>query len=461
MTEIRSGMRESDATRIGTISTAPGGVRSQSAAALIDPDAVVEFAGALVRLRTVNEPTAAVVEQPAAELVAATMRAFGWAVTVSDIAPGRPNVIGVIDGQIVDGKGAGRTLMFEGHTDVVTEGDPAGWSFDPYAGDVVDGMLRGRGSADMKGGVAAMIHAARAVQRCGFTGRIIVGALADEEGMMLGAKAFARSDLARSGIDGVIVCEPEAGEVCATSKGAVRIRIEFSGVMAHGAMPQIGRNPIPALGEFLVGLSGIQRKMQSDAGTHPELGDFYLTPTVVDAGSAEQMNVIPASAVVHIDARTVPATPHPELLAQVRALCATVATEHGLTYVLDVIDDRPPVDTPRYAPVVRALMNAHRQITGVEPEFGGVPGTTDGTILTRDAGLETVVYGPGGKWVAHQVDEMCAAVDIVTAARVYAEAAERFLADAISGDMAAAVIRRSSAADAAGAARAPEEGAAQ
>lgn len=394
-----------------------------SAAGRIDPEALIVLAGDLVRLRTVNDPEATTVEGPAADLVANTMRAFGWEVTVFEAAPGRPNVVGVIDSSA-----PGRTLMFEGHTDVVTEGDRADWSFDPYAGDVVDGMLRGRGSADMKGGVAAMIHAARAVQLQGFSGRIIVGALADEEGMMLGAKAFAATDLARSGIDGVIVCEPEAGEICATAKGAIRVRIELVGVMAHGAMPQMGCNPIPAVGQLLSGLSDLQRQVQSKAGTHPELGDFYVTPTAVDAGSAEQMNVIPATATVHLDVRTIPTTPHPQLMEQIRDLCATTAAAHGLSFTLDVIDDRPPVDTPRFAPVVRALMNAHRQITGREPEFGGVPGSTDGTILTRDAGLQTVVYGPGGKWIAHQADEMCAVEDIVTAARVYAEAAERFLA---------------------------------
>ena len=142
--------------------------------------------------------------------------------------------------------------MFEGHVDVVTEGDPDLWSFDPYAGDVVDGRLRGRGSADMKSGVAAMIHAARAVQLGGFDGRIVIGVLADEEGMMLGAKRFAadlqrrrhprrgpadrRGDRLRAGgrrgLPGRQGRDPDHGE--------------FTGVMAHGAMPRMGRNPLPA-----------------------------------------------------------------------------------------------------------------------------------------------------------------------------------------------------------------------
>lgn len=405
-----------------TMTTAPNGVTPGSAAARIDGDALIGLASALVTLRTVNEPGATVVERPAADLIAGLMRSFGWQIAVTEVAPGRDNVIGVINGSQ-----PGRTLMFEGHTDVVTEDDRSAWQFDPYAGDVVDGMLRGRGSADMKGGVAAMIYAARAVQQAGFDGRIIVGALADEEGMMLGAKAFAASETARSGIDGVIVCEPEAGEICASAKGALRIAIEYTGVMAHGAMPQIGTNPVPALGPLLVGLAELETRLQAEVGTHPELGDFYLTPTVLSAGTAAQQNVIPQIATVYLDVRTVPATAHPALIASIGDLVASIAAAHDLTAHVTVIDDRPPVDTPRGEAVVEALAHAHRRITGDEPVFGGVPGTTDGTILTRDAGLITVVYGPGDKWIAHQANEVCAVEDILTAARVYAETAELFL----------------------------------
>jgi succinyl-diaminopimelate desuccinylase len=413
------------------------------AADRIDPDAVLDLASRLVRLRTVHDrasssvqqsgqqpaarpveqPVEQPAEQPAADLLAEVMTSYGWHVTVTNVAPGRPNVVAVIEGRAV-----GRTLMFEGHTDVVTEGDPAAWSFDPYAGDIVDGFLRGRGAADMKGGLAAMLHAARAVEQAGFAGRLIVAALADEEGMMAGVKAFAAGDLAQSGVDGVIVCEPEAGEICTVAKGALRIAIDYIGVMAHGAMPQMGRNPIPALGPLLVGIAELERQLQHSVGPHPELGEFYVTPTIVAAGDTEQLNVIPAVATLRLDVRTVPATPHAPLLQLLERLARDIADEAGLGCQFDVIDDRAPVETPEDADVVRALVAAHRDIVGAEPTFGGVPGTTDGTILSRDARLQTVVYGPGGKWIAHQADEMCAAADIVTAARVYAEAAERFFA---------------------------------
>jgi len=400
-----------------------------------DAVAVVDLAAALVRLRTVHDGGVHTVEAPAVALVTEVMRDFGWAVTVTDVAPGRQSVVGVVNGEskTPGSPGHPRTLMFEGHVDVVTEGDATGWSFDPYAGDIVAGVLRGRGSADMKSGVSAMLHAARAVQLGGFDGRLVVGVLADEEGMMLGAKRFAQ-DLQAGGIpgvdtvDGVIVCEPEGGEVCPVAKGAIRILVTFTGEMAHGAMPKMGRNPLPAIGSLLIALTEIERGYQAMVGSHPSLGDFSMTPTAVAGGSLEQMNVIPATAVLAIDVRTVPGVEHPELIALVRSLVDSLAAEQGIEASVEILDDRPPVDTPVGDPVVQAILAGHRAATGAEAVLGGVPGTTDGTILTRDAGLPTVVYGPGGKWIAHQVDEFVEVADIITCTRAYIVAARHFFA---------------------------------
>ena len=212
--------------------------------------------------------------------------------------------------------------MFEGHTDVVTEGDLSSWSVDPFGAEVRDGKLYGRGSADMKSGVSAMLHAVRAVQLAGpFPGRILVGALADEEGLMLGVHHFVDSGLA-AGIDAAIVCEPEAGEICAVSKGALRLRVDFHGKMAHGAMPQHGLNPIPAVAGFLGALSDYADELADRHGVHEHLGQVYLTPTVVSAGSPDQVNVIPAVASVFVDVRSVPGVDHAEVTARVAALAA-------------------------------------------------------------------------------------------------------------------------------------------
>jgi succinyl-diaminopimelate desuccinylase len=117
------------------------------------------------------------------------------------------------------------------------------------------------------------------------------------------------------------------------------------------------------------------------------------------------------------------------LITQLADTAGRIARDAGLTAQVTVIDDRPPVDTPVDHPVVQAMLAGHRAATGADAVIGGVPGATDGTILTRDAGLATVVYGPGGKWIAHQADEYVAVADIVTCTRAYVAAARHFLGD--------------------------------
>jgi succinyl-diaminopimelate desuccinylase len=396
-----------------------------SAAGRVDEDGVVELTRALVRVRSVNDPAAGCNEAAAAEVVRQQMQDWGWSPRVSEAAPGRPNVVAVLEGTA-----PGRTLMFEGHTDVVTEGDPGGWTVEPFGAELRDGRIWGRGAADTKSGLAAMLHAVRAVQLGGpFPGRLVVAALADEEGLMLGAKHFARTwrELLPGEIDGVIVCEPEDGEVCATAKGAVRLTIELTGAMAHGAMPQHGRNPIPVAAQVVVAVAEVEGRLAAEHPPHEHLGPPYLTPTVLLADDQAQANVIPGSAVLCVDVRTIPGVDHQRVVEAITDAARAVAEPAGVGVRVEVVDDRPPVDTPQDHPVVTALAAAHETVTGEPARYGGVPGATDGTILTRDAGLATVVYGPGGKWIAHQADEFVEVADVLRATHVYAEAARVFL----------------------------------
>jgi succinyl-diaminopimelate desuccinylase len=387
----------------------------------IDAHSLVAFAQQLVRIPSVHDPARGLDEQPAADLVAAQMRSFGWEPEIDEVAPGRPNVIATVDG----GGGPGPTLMFEGHTDVVTEGD--GWTVEPFGGEVAGGRLWGRGSADMKGGLAAMLFAADAFRRRGpFPGRIVLAALVDEEGLMLGAKDFVARGRADD-IDAVICCEPEGGEVCPVAKGALRLRVDLTGKMAHGAMPFQGRNPNRAVGSVIGALADLESLLQARAGEHPTLGHAWITPTVLRAGEPAQMNVMPAGASVWIDVRTTPAIEHRELLAELAELVAASAAEVGIESELVVIDDRPAVATAEDHPLVAAVAAAHTAVTGAAPRLGGVPGATDCTIITSRAGVPSVVYGPGGKWIAHQADEFVEIADLVTHAEVYVEAADRFL----------------------------------
>jgi succinyl-diaminopimelate desuccinylase len=386
----------------------------------VDRDGVIDFTRRLVRIRSVNRPGEG--EEAAAGAVADLARSWGWDPLVEEVAPRRPNVIVRLEGGL-----PGPTLLFEGHTDVVTEGDPAGWVHDPFGAEMVDGRIYGRGSADMKGGVSAMMHAARAIEQAGpFPGTIVVAVLCDEEEMMIGASDFVARGHA-AGVDGAIVCEPEAGEVCIVQKGAIRLRVDFEGKMAHGAMPHEGRNPVAALALVVAAARELERRLQADHGEHPHLGLPYVTPTHVAAGSLVQMNVIPGDALVTLDVRTVPGIDHAGLVATIEQVVEQVRAQLGVAGRVTVLVDRPPTATPVDDPVVRSVFEAHREVTGTEPVYGGVPGTTDGTILWRDAGIPVVVYGPGGKWIAHQADEYVEIEDLWTAAEVYVAAAVRFL----------------------------------
>lgn len=395
---------------------------ASSAVQALDREGLIDFTRRLVRVKSVNRPEEGLGEAEAAALVVDLARSFGWEPVVEEVEPGRPNVIVTLEGG-----SPGRTLLFEGHTDVVTEGDPDEWTVDPFGGDLVDGKIYGRGAADMKGGVAALMYAAKAIERSGpFPGSIKLAVLCDEEEMMIGVHDFVARGHA-SGVDGAIICEPEAGEICTVQKGAMRLRVDVAGVMAHGAMPHQGKNPIAAMALLIAVLAALERDLQATHGEHEHLGLPYVTPTHLTAGSLPQMNVIPGQGLLTLDVRTIPGIDHGDLLQRIRGMADDVAEETGVEFELTVLVDRPPTETSHDDPIVRAVQGAHEAVTGSPAVFGGVPGTTDGTILWRDAGVPVVVYGPGGKWIAHQADEYVEVDDLIRHAEVYIEAALRFL----------------------------------
>lgn len=382
--------------------------RALRAAEAVEAKEVVELLKALVRLPS-HYPGPG--EEGVVAFLEGYLRERGLSPFRQEVAPGRPNLVA----DLREGEGG---LILEGHTDVVTPGDEALWRYPPYGGVVEGGRLYGRGACDMKGGLAALVGALLAVKRAFGTLKrpLRLAALADEEGMMLGVKAFVRAGLAR-GFRGALVAEPEEMEVCLWQKGAMRLRLRFPGRMAHGAMPYAGDNPIPKAARFVLGLEDLERRLQ-EAHAHPHLGLPHLTPTRLLASAGEgQLNVIPAQAEVALDVRTVPGMDHQALVAEIQNL-AGVGVE--------VLEDRPSVETPPDSPLVQAAEEALR-LLGLPVRHGGVPGATDGTFLRAWGGLPVVVLGPGRKTLPHQVDEWVDLEEVVLAARVYAALAVLYL----------------------------------
>ncbi|KMZ41096.1 MULTISPECIES: M20 family metallopeptidase [Bacillales] len=392
----------------------------------VDEQEVVRLTQELVRIPSVFRPDqAGANEERVALFVADYLRNMGLQVFYEEVVPGRPNVIAFYD----SGR-PGKTLLFEAHTDVVTEGDRGAWSYDPFGGIISGGRIYGRGSCDTKGNLAAAICAVKAIQRSkqSFTGKILLCIPCDEEGMMIGIKDFIRRGWANN-IDAAIICEPEENQLCITQKGAMRAILRTFGKMAHGAMPLTGINPNTRMARAIVALEGLERKEMARLGEHPMLGWPSITPTILQApvkGDA-QINVVPDQCMTTLDIRTVPGQDHQGLYKEISAILEGLSKEDDkFKATLEVIEERPWTLTGMKEEVVTAVASAYREITKKEPVYNGVPGATDGTFLHK-AGIPILTTGAGDRHIPHHADEYVAIDQLVESTQLFALSALTFL----------------------------------
>ncbi|HUM14618.1 MAG TPA: M20 family metallopeptidase [Candidatus Nitrosotalea sp.] len=397
----------------------------------IDADEVVELTRALVRIPSVyrpNDPTGT--EAQVAAFVESWLRREGFAVEVQPVAPGRPNVIGWLG----EKRAGSRSLLLEGHTDVVTEGDPGEWSHPPFGADLVEGRIYGRGTADMKSGLAAAMVAAAAFRRAGVTlrGKLVVGALVDEEDGMIGVRHLCTTPVGRE-LDAAIICEPEQNELCLEQRGVVWARFRVRGKMAHGAMPEAGVNPIAGLGRLLAAAPGLERRLRRACERSRYLRPPTVTPTIVQGPpprvGVPQSNVIPAVAETTFDIRLTPGIGADGIRAELETICRDVAeAQPGLKVEWEPVNAfRLATKVERSEALVQAMIRGVKQATRRAARYGGVPGSTDGTILRMELGIPIVTCGPGDRLIPHQVDEFVSADQVVEAANIYAASALNYL----------------------------------
>lgn len=414
----------------------------------IKRDELVKLTQELVKIPSVRRQDRGS-EEKVALFVARYLEERGLDVVIEEVEPGSPNVIAILQGQ-----GEGPCLMFECHTDVVTEGDPSEWRFDPYEGRVAGNRIYGRGACDTKGNLAAALKAVEAISQSGvpFRGKILLGILVDEEGLMRGVKHFIRHGWANH-VNAAIICEPVDNHLCITQKGALRAEIMTTGKMSHGAMPLAGFNPIPPMVSILEKMKHLEEDEIERLGKDSFLGYPSITPTVLQAPmrGEPQLNVVPYQCRALLDIRTIPGQSHEALKKQLEDIIKAEeqavfqslqsgasreireSLEKGLSKgisfqaTMNVFEDRPWTKTSQEEPIVRAVAKAYRSVTGEEPIYDGVPGATDGTFLTAWAGIPIVTLGAGKRMIPHQKDEWVSVEDLCLTAKLYAASALEFL----------------------------------
>ena len=320
----------------------------------------------------------------------------------------------------------GPVFAFAGHTDVVPTGDEGRWSSPPFAAELVDGEIVGRGAADMKGGVAAMVTAA---ERFVASDRPRRGSIAflltsDEEGPATDGTARVVEALLARGerIDWCVLGEPSSAAALGDTirvgrRGSLGARLTVAGVQGHVAYPHLADNPVHRALPMLAELVGIEW----------DGGDAHFPPTTLQvsnvAAGTGATNVIPGELVVDFNLRHSPATTQGAIRRRVEAL----ARAHGLDARLEWRDAARPFLTAD-GPLLAATRAAVAEVTGVEPATDTAGGTSDGRFIAP-TGTELVELGPLNATI-HAIDERVAAADLDALSEIY----ERVLDHLMTGD---------------------------
>jgi acetylornithine deacetylase len=324
-------------------------------------------------------------EAEIAEYIATKLRGMGVDVVRQFAAPGRPNVIGVIDG-----RSKGRTLMLCGHSDTVgVEG-----MLHPFLPEERDGRMYGRGAQDMKGGVAAILDAARSISAQGLArGRLILALVADEEHASLGAEALVTEWTA----DAAVVAEPTDLAVAIGHKGFEWVEVTTEGVAAHGSRPEEGVDAIAHMGRVLSRLEALQRTLATKP--HPLLGAPSVHASLIRGG--REMSSYPDRCTLRIERRTVEGELAGTALVEMQELLQVLHSEDAeFRGTAKFLFGRPPYVLPADHLLPRLT---HDALGGHQGSIAATSFWTDAAILGA-AGIPSIVFGPGGAGL-HSIEE--------------------------------------------------------
>lgn len=372
----------------------------------IDIETVKPLLSDLVAIDSVNPDLVAggAGEGQLAEYVGAWLSEAGLSVTVEEPAPARPNVVAV-----AHGTGGGRSLILYAHLDTVG----VHGMVDPHVPRIEEGRLYGRGAYDMKGGLAAIMIAARAVARAGVAGDVTVTAVSDEEYASIGSQHV----VAHHSADACIVAEPTSLNVCVAHKGFVWAKVQVLGRAAHGSRPDLGVDAIVGIGPVLEEIRRLNDRLAETR--HPLLGAASMHASTIEGG--QELSSYPASCTLQLERRTLPGEAPSAIDRELEDLERAAA---GVSVSSEVFLRREPLAVDPEEAIVRELSRGAEAELGAQPTLVGEHGWMDAALFAA-AGIPTVIFGPTGEG-AHSAVEWVDLDSVAACARIFATTALNF-----------------------------------
>ncbi|MFQ5420959.1 MAG: ArgE/DapE family deacylase [Anaerolineae bacterium] len=379
----------------------------------IDRDYLTKTVTKLVQINSTNPELSAdgVGETKIAHYTADLLNALGLTTTLYEIAPDRWNVVGRLAG-----KGNGRSLLLNAHLDTV---GVAGME-DPFSADLRDGRLYGRGSYDMKGSLAAMLAATKALPDGGIelAGDLWVTAVADEEHAGIGMDHLVKTVSA----DAAIVTEPTDLQLCRAHRGFIWFEVDSYGRAAHGSRYQEGIDANMRMGRFLAGLDELEKALRRRT-PHPLAGPPSLHAAKINGGT--EVSTYADHCRLLMERRTIPGETVAQAEAELQAIIDQLAAEdETFNVTVKPTFHRGPFEVAADALISQTVSAAMESRLGTQPTHIGQTFWTDAAIL-HEAGVETVLVGPTGHGL-HSAVEWVDLQSVVNLAHILAETAVNF-----------------------------------
>ncbi|HUL21558.1 MAG TPA: M20 family metallopeptidase [Thermodesulfobacteriota bacterium] len=310
----------------------------------------------------------------------------------------------------------GRRLIFNGHLDVVPAGNPSRWTYPPFQGNLRRGKIYGRGSSDMKSGIASFLQALSTIERSKIPlhqGAVLLHLVSDEESHGHQGMGFLAQREQIQG-DAALVGEPTDLQPVIAQKGALWLRILTLGKSAHGSKPHLGVNAIEKMTTLIKQLNSIPLEKE-----HPLLGRPTLSIGTIQGGT--KINIVPDRCDIEVDRRLLPGEKKEEVLGEIKDVLDSLQSQDPLfQYRMQEIDFAEPSEVDPDEEIVKIGAEAIRTVTGRKPMLRGFSGFTDSRFYVNACHIPTLIFGPGGVDQSHTTDESVEVDALVHAAHIYA-----------------------------------------